>query len=301
VLSPDGKTALSSQRNNDINLWGLAENKVIRSFRGHTGSVTALSFSADGKTFLSGGQDGTIRLWAVADGRMLWGMNLEGDPQYPTYPQYGNDVRYVAFMPNGRAALSAQRDGGIRLWDVQSGKQERAFRTAKSYLWSAAISPDGTSVVSTTADRGAWTIHLWDVGTGEEVSSFRDIATASYAAMLRDGKTILTGGHKSLRLWDAASGRLIRTMPNPTLIDSVALSPDGKTTLVGSAYGGNGVISVWDVSAGRMIRQLKGHTDRVSQLSFSSDSATALSSGLDQAIIKWEIQTGRLLNRIRVR
>jgi WD40 repeat protein len=301
VLSPDSKTALVSHTEGKIRLWDLTESKVIRVFSGHTGSVTTLAYSADGKTFLSGGEDGTVRLWSIAGGDEVWGVNYEGDRRYPLLRQYGNTVRYVGFMPDGETVLSAQHDGTIKLWDSQSGKATRTFKTIKKLLWSANLSQDGLTAVTTSAEKDRWTIHLWDVATGEEVKRFNDTATAVYAAFLTDGKRLLSGGKQSLRLWDSSTGKLLQTLPNPTLIDSVALTPDSQIAWVGAAYKGSGIITVWDINAGKIIRRLRGHTDRVGELSFSPDSATALSGGNDHALIKWDVPTGRLLVRIKER
>ena len=301
VLSPDGKTALVSNKEGRIRLWDLAAGKVIRVFNGHTGSVTALAFSPDGKTFLSGGKDGTVRLWDADRGDEVWGVNYEGDRRYPLFRQYGNDVQYVAFMPEGKSVLMAQRDGTIKLLDAQTGKGVRVFNTAKEFLWAASLSPDGKSVVTTSAERGSWTIHLWDVATGVEAKRFKDTEIASRAVLLADGKTLLSGGNHSLRLWDISTGRLIQTLPNPTLIDSIALSPDGRVALVGAAYKGGGVITKWDMASMKIAGRLTGHASEVPEISFSADSTTALSAGNDDALILWDVSRGAILRKLKER
>jgi TonB family protein len=297
VLSPEGKTALVSGAQGKIQLWDLAAGRVIRVFSGHTGSVTALAFSPDAKTFLSGGEDGTVRLWDIDKGVEVWGINYEGDRRYPLFRQYGNDIQYVAFMPDGKQVLMAQRDGTIKLLDSQTGKDVRAFKTAKEFLWTASLSPNGKTVVTTSTARNSWTIHLWDVATGDEVLRFNDTSTASSAALLPDGKRLLSGGNHSLRLWDVATGKLLQTLSNPTLIASISLSPDGKVALVGAAYKGNGVITKWDMTSGKIAGRLTRHTSDVSEISFSADSTTALSAGYDNALIVWDVAKGTILHK----
>lgn len=303
LLSPDGKTALVSHKQGQLQLWDLAAGRVVCAFNGHTGSITALAFSPDEKTILSGGEDGTVRLWDVATGEELWGVNYEGDRKYPTYLQYGDDVQYVAFMPDGKGVLAAQRDGTIKLLDSQSGKGVRVFDTVREMLWSGNLTSDGktlvTTGVTTRARTAIWTIHLWDTAAGGELKSIRDTDTASGAALLPDGKRLLSGGHQSLRLWDASTGKLLQTLPNPTLINVVALSPDGRVALVGAAYRGGGVITKWDVASLKASGRLIGHRGEVSEVSFSADSATALSAGDDDFLILWDVAKGTILRRFK--
>jgi len=69
---------------------------------------------------LSGSWDNTIKLWDVASGRVL-----------RTFTEHSEDVRSVAFSPDGRTAASGSGKT-IGLWDVTSGR----------LLWISAARPD---------------------------------------------------------------------------------------------------------------------------------------------------------------
>jgi WD40 repeat protein len=49
-------------------MWDINTGAEIRTFRGHTGTVTSVAFSPDGVYALSGSYDSTIRLWYINTG-----------------------------------------------------------------------------------------------------------------------------------------------------------------------------------------------------------------------------------------
>ncbi|NJO71356.1 MAG: hypothetical protein HC825_06015, partial [Oscillatoriales cyanobacterium RM1_1_9] len=48
-------------------LWHLPSGKLLKTLKGHSGSIRPLVFSPDGKTLVSGSRDKTIRVWRLSD------------------------------------------------------------------------------------------------------------------------------------------------------------------------------------------------------------------------------------------
>ena len=53
----------------------------------------------------------------------------------------------------------------------------------------------------------------------------------------------------------------------------------------------DGTITLWDLSSTRAIRELKGHTSRVTSLTYSSDGTLLGSCGYDNTINLWNIKS----------
>jgi WD40 repeat protein len=71
ACSPDGKLLAVGVPSEDRPVWGVRvydwpSGKVRHTFTGHTGPVSALSFSPDGKTLASGSHDTTVLLWDLS-------------------------------------------------------------------------------------------------------------------------------------------------------------------------------------------------------------------------------------------
>jgi WD40 repeat protein len=65
AFAPSNDRMLASAGDDgQVKLWDMRGRGTPRVFRGHTGPVHSLVFSADGRRLLSAGHDGVIRIWS---------------------------------------------------------------------------------------------------------------------------------------------------------------------------------------------------------------------------------------------
>jgi WD40 repeat protein len=64
AISPDGLRALAVDEA-DVTLWDIQARTLPTRFKGHSGQVRGLAFSADGRLAASGSADGTARVWRL--------------------------------------------------------------------------------------------------------------------------------------------------------------------------------------------------------------------------------------------
>jgi DNA-binding SARP family transcriptional activator len=75
---------------------------------------------------------------------------------------------------------------------------------------------------------------------------------------------------------------------------ALEISPDGQTALLGLA---DGTIILWNLQSRQEILRLRGHSDRVNDMTFTPDGRRALSGGADGQVILWDLASGAPIRR----
>jgi WD40 repeat protein len=260
-------------------MFGASEQRP-RTFEGHTGPVTSVSWSPDGRYALSGGWDNTLRLWELSSGKCL-----------RTFERHMGLVHSVSYSPDGRYALSGSGDSTLQLWEVSSGKCLRIFEGHTSSVHPVSWSPDGRCALSGSSDK---TLRVWEVSSGKCLRTLEGhtdyVSSVSWSP---DGRHALSGSFdETLRLWELPSGKCLRTFEGHTkLVTSVSWSPDGRYALSGS---NDETLRLWEVSRGKCLRTFQGHMTYVTSVSWSPDGRYALSGNIDYMRL-WEVPSGMCL------
>jgi WD40 repeat protein len=257
-----------------------------RSFKGHSGWVTGVAFSADGQRLASGSSDQTVKFWDVPTGR-----------ETSTVATKFKEVQALAFSRDGHWLAAENSINTVTLWDATTGRKVRTLSGNKplgvlgsSWVYSIAFSPDGRWLASGVDDK---TIRLWDVETGQPV---RDLAAARrsviYIAFSPDGRWLASGGDdKTIKIWEVATGKEMQTLTgHKKNVYAVVFSANGRWLASASA---DKSVKLWDVTTGREIHTLTGHGGEVTSIAFSPDSRWLASGSWDKTIKIWDVQTGR--------
>ena len=205
AFAPDGKTVATAGKDGSIRLWdggtGVERKKLI----GHNEEVDCVEFSRDGKSLHSGGVDGTIRVWDVGtgEGRILVGelgavIAMASSPDGKTlavgtiaeHNELGlwdlatakpvRDPVRLELEPRsigwatGRTVVAVLRQGAIRMWDSNTGKEYFPADSHYGGVLSLAFSADGKCLTSTGGDQTVRTWAPWDGGRQLQVERFAE-------------------------------------------------------------------------------------------------------------------------------
>ena len=96
----------------------------------------------------------------------------------------------MAFLPDGRSAISCEQDGLLIEWNVETGQELRRLGKHASLRTRIVISPDGRLALTSGMDGS---LMLWDLKTGELVRRSTGHGVMMDIALSPDGRSVLAG------------------------------------------------------------------------------------------------------------
>jgi WD40 repeat protein len=178
------------------------------------------------------------------------------------------NLNAVAFSPDNLQLATADQDGVIAVWSVESG--ERAFEfKAEEPVFSLDFSMDGNLLAAGSRH----TILIFDLLQQKNISSLEQVGEIKDIVFSADGKWLASASTESaVNLWAVENGAISASaiiLQHSSEILSIDFSPDSTRLAVGCQ---NGFSYLWDIATADEIARFP-HTDGVTGVSFSSDGA----------------------------
>jgi len=273
VFSPDGMTLVGGGYGM-IKLWDTATWREKASLKVKEGEEGSLAMSPDGKKLASAGWEGDrVKLW-----------DLTVHP--PLLIREFTGRMAVAFSPDSKSLVAAQRDGQVKVYEVATGNLQADRSDRLGTVYTVAFSPDGKSVACGAQNRCA---KIWNLATGEE-QIYAHLGPVSSVAFSPDGNTFASGSEDGIiKLWDLARSPSAVSFPTVKGLHSPAFSPDGTTL---AFTGPKASIQLFELATGK-ISSIPAREQQSAWLTFAPDGKTLaqLASGGPSSTVETRLNT----------
>jgi len=276
-------TALAAWRLNPTpDARGAVLSAQMVGYQGQLGTeLGGISVAVDPQatTLVVGGAAGRIRVWDLTTREPL-GVRLEG---------HTGPLRWVGFSPDGGLLATAAIDaGGIKVWDMPSGRLRHTLPGIAAAAWS----PDGTVLATADFARDggeAATIRLWEPRSGAAVGTIDAgdglVTTLAHSA---DGRLAAGRLDRETDIWQAIDGgtRLATLTGQLTDAQETAFNRDGLL----ATSGRGAAIQLWDAT-GREVGRMNDIVDDyvITGLVFSPGGDRLYTAGGGPGVRTWSV------------
>ncbi len=321
ATSGDGRLAATASPDRSVTVWDTSTMSAVDSLPGHTGPVTAASFTDDGQ-LLTASHDGSVLVWKRDRGsRLAYRPPLAvppldeavADASGTTLLARGTDLRiWLLEVASGRRApipgsfesgtmdmALAARPGRAPLFALPGGETARfsagtlfagprpvrLLTTARHWVDAVALSADGSRLATVLSD----TLSVVDPRTWRPLgppAAVRDCDQCPIAFSADGRRVAVSGGDGVVHAVDVQTGRDL-TLRVPATVTALAWA--GPDTI---GYGTqDGRVELWR-PGGRRLAMAGRHAGQVLSVASNPDRSLLASGAVDGTVRLWDAGTG---------
>jgi WD40 repeat protein len=190
------------------------------------------------------------------------------------------------------------------VWDVVAGKKLGEVTLPDVGDLSAALSPDGKTLVTAGVRReekgpGKVVVAGWELATGKKLGEYAEENQGFgivHVAVAGDNRSaVVVGPREGAMVVDAVAGTKTRALEAEGKRAGAApvVSPDGKTVAIATPPGFGPTptysVLVFDIESGKLKKTLEGLSGAPTAAAFSPDGKLLLTGSADTTALVWEV------------
>ncbi|KAI7823322.1 Utp21 specific WD40 associated putative domain-containing protein [Gamsiella multidivaricata] len=306
---------MTSGADNSVKQWifdsldGLP--RLLKSRSGHHQPPTHINYyGEDGHFILSAGRDRSLRAFSTVRDSQSVELSQGSLSKKSRLLNLKIDELKLPLITTVAAAPAKEKEWdniltahwnepGVRSWNYQRKVLGSHLMTPKdgSSTKTVAISTCGNFGFVGSASGG---IDMFNMQSGIHRRSFSEDGHSKAVTGLQSdrlNKSLVSGSLDGLlKLWDIKSGKCEHTMEMPSPITHLLLYPENNILAV---ICDDLCIRIVDIENRRVVREFWGHSNRITDMTFSPDGHWLVSSSLDATIRTWDLPTGHMVDIFR--
>ncbi|KAL1918269.1 uncharacterized protein VTP21DRAFT_2929 [Calcarisporiella thermophila] len=285
AFSNSGRLLASASKDMTVIIWDVEEGKSIRTLRGHTKSVSYVSWSPDDTMLLSCSFDFAdgVKIWRVEDGECI-----------RTVQKHTEQISACVWLPDGERFATAGFDFSVYLWNVD-GTLIHRWKTQRTR--DLIVDPAGRFLIGVCNEHR---IRKYNLENWTEEVCIQESTSISSVCLSPDGKLLLVSLQPSgLHLWNLEDRTLERKYTGHRQADYIIRAcfggRDQQFVVSGSE---DSCVYVWHRDHGTLIEVLKGHTSVVNSVAWNPADPLMFASASDDKSVRIWVDTERM-NRLQ--
>lgn len=218
--------------------------------------------------------------------------------QTPQLTLTGNKegVNVCAFSPDGKTMISGNKDGVIRIWDVQANYNPvKEIVTGDDAITALHFNNKGDRFIAGTLNMFLiYNSTTYKLIAKKKKAHVTFVKSCSYSG---DDALLVTTSWKenAISIWEGESLKKVKDLSENIWTDEAFFTPDNKQII---SCNHDNVAKVWDIQTGNIIKTFAGHDDWVYAVKITSDMKTLITGSFDKTIKLWDYSSGKLLTTL---
>jgi len=243
-FSRSGKLLLAAgghgAKSGKVILWNVESGERITIIGGEYDTVLTTDISPDQSRVAIGGTDRLVKIYSTKTGELEHKIKKHTDW-----------VTALAFSPNGEMLATADRNGGITVWDADNAQELFTTVGHKGAVTALSWRSDSRLLASSSEDG---TAKLWENTEGKQAKTWNaHTGGALGIAYSHDGQFVTCGRDGSVVTWNADGSKLKSFEFSGEMALRCAWSHDSSSVFA-SDFAGR--VAAWDAKSARRLGEL---------------------------------------------
>lgn len=214
-------------------LWNVETGERVTTVGNEYDSVLAADLSPDQSKVALGGPDRLVKIHLTKSGELEHKLKKHTDW-----------ITALAFSPNGEMLATADRNGGVTVWDADNGQELFTTPGHKGAVTAVSWRTDSKLLASSSEDG---TVKLWETTEGKQAKTWNahngGVLCVAYS---RDGRLVSCGRDGSVVTWNSEGGKL-KSFPFSGEMALRCAWSDDLSRIIASDFAGH--VGIWDAKS----------------------------------------------------